>query len=175
MRKLALAIALIINQLFTIMKNLGLYCLLLACIAFQSCNKNPKDVDVKAVAEKPTSMQCYKALYEKDTLELKVNTLKSGKVTGDMVMKVFNKAQKVGKIAGKFRGDTLFVDYSFTLAMNDKVQYKNPMALLKRGNELVLGNGKIESYLGVSYFAKGQPIDFDKVKYKFTAVDCVDK
>jgi len=155
------------------MKNLGLFCLLLACIGLESCNKKPKDVD--AQAEKPVSVQCYKALYEQDTIELKINTLTTGKITGDMVMKVFNKAEKVGKIAGEFRGDTLFADYSFTLVANDKVTYKNPMALLKRGNELILGNGKIETYLGASYFAKGQPIDFDSVKYKFSAVDCVDK
>ena len=49
------------------------------------------------------------------------------------------------------------------------------MALLKKGNELILGNGKIETYLGASYFAKGQPIDFENVKYKFATVDCVDK
>lgn len=49
------------------------------------------------------------------------------------------------------------------------------MALLKRGNELILGNGKIETYLGRSYFAKDTPIDFEKVKYKFTTVDCVEK
>jgi len=156
------------------MKNLSLLCLLLACIGLESCNKNPKDVDVKALSEKPTSVQCYKALYEKDTLELKVNTLKSGKITGEMVMKVLNKAKKVGKIAGEFRGDTLFVDYSFVSGL-DKAIYKNPMALLKRGNELILGNGKIETYLGTSYFAKGHPIDFDNVKYKFTTVDCMDK
>jgi hypothetical protein len=156
------------------MKNLGLFCLLLACIGFESCNKNPKDVDVQPLAEKPTSVQCYKALFENDTLDLKINTLKNGKVTGDMVMKVFNRAEKVGKIAGEFRGDTLFVDYSF-ISGKDKATYKNPMALLKRGNELILGNGKIETYLGASYFAKGQPIDFDNVKYKFNTVDCVDK
>jgi hypothetical protein len=156
------------------MKNLSLFCLLLACIVLESCNKNPKDVDVKALSEEPTSVQCYKALYEKDTLELKVNTLKSGKITGEMVMKVLNKAKKVGKIAGEFRGDTLFVDYSFVSGL-DKAIYKNPMALLKKGNELILGNGKIETYLGTSYFAKGQPIDFDNVKYKFTTVDCMDK
>ena len=156
------------------MKNLGLFCLLLACIGLESCNKNPKNVDNQALAEKPTSVQCYKALYEKDTLDLKINTLATGKITGDMVMKVFNKAKKVGKIAGEFRGDTLFVDYSF-ISGTDKAIYKNPMALLKRGNEFILGNGKIETYLGASYFAKGQPIDFDTVKYKFTTVDCVDK
>lgn len=156
------------------MKKLGLFCLLLACIGLESCNKNPKDVDTQALAEKPTSVQCYKALYEKDTLDLKINTLATGKITGDMVMKVFNRAEKVGKIAGEFRGDTLFVDYSF-ISGTDKATYKNPMALLKRGNELILGNGKIETYLGASYFVKGQPIDFDTVKYKFTTVDCVDK
>lgn len=156
------------------MKNLGLFCLLLACIGLESCNKNPKVAESPTVDEKPTSVQCYKALYEKDTLDLKINTLQSGKVTGEMEMKVFNRAKKVGKIAGEFRGDTLFVDYSF-ISGTDKAMYKNPMALLKRGNELVLGDGKIETYLGTSYFAKGQPIDFDKVKYKFTPVDCVDK
>lgn len=156
------------------MKNLGLFCLLLACIVLESCNKKPKDVEVKDLAEKPTSVQCYKSLYDKDTLELKVNTLEKGKVTGDLVMKVFNRAKKVGKIAGEFRGDTLFVDYSFASG-KDKATYKNPMALLKRGNELILGDGKIETYLGASYFAKGQPIDFDNVKYKFSTVDCVDK
>jgi hypothetical protein len=155
------------------MKNLGLFCLLLACIGLESCNKNKKDVD--ALAEKPVSVQCYKAIYEKDTIDLKINTLSTGKISGDMMMKVFNKAKKVGKIAGEFRGDTLFADYSFTLVANDKIIYKNPMAFLKRGNELILGNGKIETYLGASYFVKGQPIDFDSVKYKFSAVDCVDK
>jgi hypothetical protein len=156
------------------MKNLSLLCLLLACIGLESCNKKPKDVEAKNLAEKPVSVECYKALYETDTLDLKVNTLKNGKVTGELVMKVLNKAKKVGKIAGEFRGDTLFVDYSFVSGL-DKAIYKNPMAMLKRGNELILGNGKIETYLGASYFAKGQPIDFDNVKYKFTPVDCVDK
>lgn len=158
------------------MKNLGLFCLLLACIGLESCNKNQsqKDADNQIVDEKPTSVQCYKALYDKDTIELKINTLSTGKITGDMVMKVFNKAEKVGTIAGEFRGDTLFADYSF-VSGKDKAVYKNPMALLKRNNELILGNGKIETYLGASYFVKGQPIDFDNVKYKFTTVDCVEK
>jgi hypothetical protein len=156
------------------MKNLGLFCFLFASIVLGSCNQKPKDVVVKKLAEKPVSVQCYNALYDKDTLDLKVNTLKNGKVTGDLVMNVFERAKKIGKIAGEFRGDTLFVDYSF-VSGTDKALYKNPMALLKKGNELILGNGKIETYLGTSYFAKGQPIDFDNVKYKFTTVDCVDK
>lgn len=159
------------------MKNVGLFCLLFISIGLASCNKkkDSKEVDAQVAAEKPTNVQCYRALYEKDTLELKINTLSAGKITGDMVMKVFNKAEKVGKIVGEFRGDTLFADYSFTQVENNKTTYKNPMAFLKKGNELILGNGKIETYMGASYFAKGHPIDFDNVKYKFTPVDCIQK
>jgi hypothetical protein len=160
------------------MKNIGLFCLLLACIGLESCNKNQNKKDVEATpvqAEKPISIQCYKALYEKDTIELKINTLKNGKITGNMVMKVFNRSKKIGKIAGEFHGDTLFAAYTFIQESNDKITYKNPMAFLKRGNELILGNGKIETTMGASYFVKSTPIDFDRVKYKFTNVDCVDK
>ena len=49
------------------------------------------------------------------------------------------------------------------------------MAFLKRGSELILGNGEIETTMGASYFVKGKPIDFDNVKYKFTVVDCVEE
>ena len=160
------------------MKNLALSCLLLACIGLQSCKKNetPKSGEAtKVQIEKPISVQCYKALYEKDTLELKMNTLKSGKITGDMVMKILDMPKKVGKIAGEFRGDTLFASYTFIQGTYDKITYKNPMAFLKRGNELIVGNGKIETTMGASYFVKGEPIDFERVKYKFTTVDCVDK
>ena len=154
------------------MKNLGLFCLLLACVGLESCNKKPKNVENQA--EKPVSSQCYKALYENDTLDLKINTLKNGKITGDMVMKFFNRPKKVGKIAGEFRGDTLFASYTFIRDVKDKITYKNPMAFLKRGNEFILGKGEIQTTLGASYLVKGT-IDFERVKFRFTTVDCVDK
>jgi hypothetical protein len=160
------------------MKNLGVFCLLLACIGFESCKKDqtPKDTEAaKTQAEKPISTTCYKALYESDTLNLTINTLKDGKVTGNMIMKIENMPDKIGEIAGGFRGDTLFADYSFIQGTNEKVKFKNPMAFLKHGNELNLGSGKIETYLGKSYFVKGTPIEFENVKYKFTTVDCTIK
>jgi hypothetical protein len=160
------------------MKNLGLFCLLLTCIGLGSCkkNENQKDVDAAQVrAENPISVQCYKALYEEDTIDLKINTLKNGKITGNMVMKLINMPVKKGKIIGEFRGDTLFASYIFIQGTNNEKTYKNPMAFLKRGNQLILGNGKIENTMGASYFVKGEPIDFDRVKYKFTDVPCIDK
>ena len=160
------------------MKNLGLFCLLFACIGFQSCKKNENQKEVEGTqiqSEKPISVQCYKALYEQDTIDLKMNTLKNGKIAGDMEMKFFNMPKKVGKIAGEFRGDTLFASYTFIQGDNEKITYKNPMAFLKRGNEFILGNGKIETTMGASYFVKGEPIDFERVKFKFKTVECVDK
>jgi len=159
------------------MKKGILFCLLLTCIGFVNCNKNQsqKSIENQNLEEKPVSVQCYIALYEKDTIDLKINTLNKGKITGNMDMKLENTPIKSGKISGEFRGDTLFVDYSFTQGTNDKVVFKNPMAFLKSGNELILGNGKIETYLGASYFAKGEHIDFENVKYKFKPLDCIKK
>jgi uncharacterized protein YrrD len=158
------------------MKNLGLFCLLFACIGFGSCknNENEKVVDAEKVeAEKIVSVACYKALYEKDTIDLKINSLQDGTVTGDMEMIVFDMPEKHGKISGEFRGDTLFASYTFIQGGYEKKTYKNPMAFLKKGDELILGNGKIEFAMGASYFVKGEPIDFESVKYRFTTVDCV--
>jgi uncharacterized protein YrrD len=159
------------------MKNLGLFCLLFALIGFESCKKNESEEVVGAdqvEAEKPVSVACYKALYEKDTIDLKINTLEDGKITGNMEMIIFNMPKKHGKIVGEFRGDTLFASYTFIQGGYEKKTYKNPMAFLKKADELILGNGKIEVAMGASYFAKGESIDFERVKYKFTSVDCVD-
>lgn len=160
------------------MKNLTVFCLLLSCIVFESCKNNTNEKIVEAKidqTEKPISVQCFKALYEKDTIVLKINTLKNGNITGNMEMAIFNMPKKIGKIYGEFHGDTLFANYTFIQGGYEKVTYKNPMAFLKRGNELILGNGKIETTMGASYFVKSTPIDFDRVKYKFTSTNCDDK
>ncbi len=160
------------------MKTPVLFCLLFVCLGFQSCkkNQNEKVVESSGVeAEKPLKVQCYKAFYEQDTIELRVNTLKNGKITGDMEMKFFKMPKKVGEIIGEFRGDTLFASYTFIEGTNEKITFKNPMAFLKRGDELFLGNGKIQTTMGASYFVKGIPIDFESVKFKLKPVDCTDK
>lgn len=47
------------------------------------------------------------------------------------------------------------------------------MAFLKRGNQLILGNGEMQTTMGATYFVKGSPIDFERVKFKFTTIDCI--
>ncbi|RZJ54200.1 MAG: hypothetical protein EOO44_05895 [Flavobacterium sp.] len=160
------------------MRNLTLSCLLLACIGLQSCknNENTKEaVAAKAEAEKVVSTECYKAIYESDTLDLKLNTLKSGKLNGDLIMKVSPSTVRTGEIAGEFHGDTLFVDYTFTDNVNKGKTFKNPMALLKREKQLILGNGTMQTTMGVTYLVKDKPIDFERVKYKFDSAECAEK
>lgn len=157
------------------MKNLCLFYLLIVFIAVESCNKSPKESSSPAEVDKIVQVNCYTAIYDKDTINLKTNTLEDGTISGTMEMKFIDMPIKVGTIAGKFRGDTLFADYTFHQGDNEKVTFKNPMALLKNGEKLILGNGQIETYLGASYFAKGKPIDFENVKFKFTTVACAKK
>ena len=160
------------------MKKTVLLCLVLASVGFQSCKNDEKQKQIeaaKAEGEKVVNTECFKAIYEKDTIDLNVNTLKNGKVSGDMVMKVAKAPERTGEVAGEFKGDTLFIDYTFVDTANKDTKFKNPMALLKRDNQLILGNGKMQTTMGVTYLVKDKPIDFENVKYKFSAVDCVEK
>ncbi|MDP5200096.1 hypothetical protein [Flavobacterium sp. DG2-3] len=157
------------------MKNLTLSCLLLSVIGLQSCKNEEKQKAaeaVKAEGEAVVSSACYKAIYEKDTIDLKLNTLKNGKLAGDMVMKVAPSTVRTGEVAGEFHGDTLFVDYTFKDNVNGNKTFKNPMALLKRDKKLILGNGVMQTTMGVTYLVKDQPIDFESVKYKFDETEC---
>lgn len=157
------------------MKKIIMFGVLFALVGLQSCKKEQKQEttdDSQAQSEIPANANCYEAVYEKDTLNLSTITEKDGKISGRLVMNVSGEPLRDGKIEGKFKGDTLFCAYTFTLASQKEVTHKNPMAFLKKGNELILGNGEIEMYLGASYFKKGKPIDFEKVKYHFTATDC---
>ncbi|OCB70227.1 hypothetical protein [Flavobacterium crassostreae] len=149
--------------------------LLLSSAIFVSCkNKESDAVPEAKLPQEPQTVtaSCYKAIYQKDTLDLQLNQANNGTVSGDMVMAIENMPKKVGTLSGKFHGDTLFASYTFIQGGYQKKTYKNPMAFLKRADTLILGNGQIQTTMGASYFVKGSPIDFDTVKYNFTAVDC---
>lgn len=156
------------------MKKSSLVCALLVCIGLQSCKNSEKEKTVTPVAteaENPADFDYYQALYEQDTIDLKIKAVAAGKIDGTMTMKIFNMPVKEGELVGEFRGDTLFASYTFIQGGYEKKTYKNPMAFLKKENQLILGNGQIETSMGASYFVKGTPIDFERVKYKFSKVE----
>jgi hypothetical protein len=81
--------------------------------------------------------------------------------------------QKKLEISGEFRGDTLFASYTF-IQGGYKEKHIKINGILKRGDDLILGNGEIQITLGLHILLMAA-IDFDRVKYKFTAVECVDE
>ena len=153
------------------MKSKILMITIYSCFTMMSCKKEAESTKT-AIADAP-QVDCYQAIFEKDTVNLKINTFKDGTVTGNMTMKQFETPTKEGEINGGYHGDTLMVDYNYKSGTTDKTNYENPLALLKRGNELIMGNGKIETYLGKTFFVKNAPIDYENIRFKFTKLDCV--
>ena len=156
--------------------------ILFACIIslfIYSCNQGAKKNPNTSTDSTSLVKTCYIAVFETDTAHLITFADTTGKITGDLTMKYgevqansLEKVVNVGTIAGEFRGDTLFVDYTHTSGSINKKGFKNPLAFLKVGENLVLGVGQIETHLGRSYFVKDKPIDFEIGRFRFVPVDC---
>ncbi|PRY55149.1 hypothetical protein B0I27_101117 [Arcticibacter pallidicorallinus] len=118
--------------------------------------------------------QCYVAIDGPDTAYLNLDSRADGKISGKLLIDFSEKPDNEGGLDGEFKGDTLYVNYTFTTG-ESKTIYKNPLAFLKDNNRLLLGVGEIESYLGKSYFKKGTAIDFERGRFKFDPIDCQDQ
>ena len=145
--------------------------LMLACACTSGTNKKQSQTDSLAAGNAIQSSDCYIAIDGEDTAYLNIQSQASGKVTGKMLINYSGKPNNNGTLAGEFKGDTLFADYTFTIGENKTVN-RNPLAFLKEDRRMLLGVGVIETYLGRSYFAKGKPIDFEKGRFKFDGIEC---
>lgn len=150
----------------------GLVCM----AAFQfGCTQGNKDTAQQlSEVDSVISTRCFVAADGKDTADLKVDSLASGKIKGFLTINYFEKDKNEGEIDGTFKGDTLFVDYTFKIGTKNKAVYKNPLALLRKDGKMVLGVGQIETSLGRSYFVKGKPINFERGRFVFDPVACKD-
>jgi hypothetical protein len=160
----------------TMMKRNMLYLATMALPVLFSCNQEGNKAaelkDSLAKADTMTNKQCFVAVDGKDTANLSVNTMHDGKVSGKLVINYAEKGKNDGEIEGAYKGDTLFVDYTFKIGTENKTIYKNPLAFLNKEGKLTLGVGQIETNLGRSYFVKGRPISFDKGRFTFEPADC---
>lgn len=153
------------------MKNPGLYLSFLAIPLMFSCNQSEnKTAELKDSSS--IHKECFMAIDEKDTASLVLNHFESGKITGHLLINYTDKGKNDGEIAGTYKGDTLFVDYTFKIGTENKTMYKNPLAFLKKDGKLILGVGQIETSMGKSYFVKGKPISFEKGRFTFDPTDC---
>lgn len=159
------------------MKKLTFYPVLFLFPLLFSCNQGNKSAKeastVTAVKTDSLSKEeCFAAIDSNDKADLKIKTLSDGTVTGSMVINYFEKGKNDGTLEGKFKGDTLFADYTFKIGTQNPVVYKNPLAFLKKDGKLILGVGQIVTSMGRSYFVKGKAIRFDKSKFTFSPVAC---
>lgn len=159
------------------MKKPGLYLSFLALPLMFSCNQSTSNSSelkdsLSAVTDTIDRKTCFVAIDAKDTANLTLIKSDKDKITGHLVIDYVDKGKNEGEISGAYKGDTLFVDYTFKIGTANKTLYKNPLAFLKKDGQLVLGVGQIETTLGRSYFVKGKPISFDKGRFTFTPADC---
>lgn len=161
------------------MKKTGLYLSFLALpLAFSCTQTGNKSSDLKdtlnSVSAAVASKECFVAVDARDTARLILHKSDNGKITGHLVINYLDKGKNDGEISGAYKGDTLFVDYTFKIGTTNTTTYKNPLALLKKEGELVLGVGQIETTMGRSYFVKGKPISFEKGRFTFVPTDCME-
>lgn len=149
-----------------------------------SCNNTSKkqstaDIDSLTNHLKP-GKHCYLAISAKDTASLVLDITETGKISGKLDIK-YNNADTVtttrestsGELQmAAFKGDTLRADYSFISGPKGKTTYNNPVALLHKGDSLIMGYGRLYTYLGRNYFDPATPIGFAKSKFRFAPAEC---
>jgi hypothetical protein len=157
------------------MKTYLLTCMsiILFCIAAcdQKRGKEASQQEADSLAA-TSERECYIAVFEKDTAYMNIERTEKSKVLGDLLIKYGENPKNEGKFTGDFRGDTLFVTYTYTVGTYTEKIIQNPLAFLAKGDSLILGIGQIETYVGRSYFKKGAPIDFDKGRFRFVKTEC---
>jgi hypothetical protein len=144
-----------------------------------SCNRGTKNPALRTDDNYfKNAEQCFIAVYQKDSAFLKFKTIQNGKIQGRLVIKysepepnALEKEFYHGEITGKFTKDTLFADFVFADGKN-RVLYRNPIALLRKNNKLVLGFGAIVNYLGRSWFIHRQAINFTRSRFQFVPTEC---
>ena len=136
-----------------------------------SCSQDPKNSSDQAEVEDVLKDSvCYASTFEADKANMVLKNYESGKVGGSLNIDNASGKNNIGTLNGKFRGDTLFVDYKFTSGTKDV--FTNPLAFLKKDDKLIMGVGQIETTMGRSYFVKDKPINFEVGKFVFEEENC---
>jgi hypothetical protein len=153
-------------------KSLYVLCFLAAGTLYSCSQGSEQKAEVGATKLDSANMQCYAAADGVDSASLKLITDKDGKVTGSLLINYLEKGDSHGELLGKFKGDTLFVDYSFQIGNTNETFYKNPLAFLKKDGKLLMGVGQIETFLGKSSFVDNSKISFDRGRFIFAPEEC---
>lgn len=149
-------------------------------LATAACNPNtrqtagdaavPADEDTARMTIQIPETVCYENISARDTVTLKVETFPNV-VTGTLVYSIFEKDKNTGEIEGKFMGDTLLADYTFT---SEGTRSTRQVIFLIRDSVAIEGYGEVEEKDGKMIFRDIRKIDFSKGT-KLAKVSCVEE
>ena len=125
-----------------------------------ACKKEEKPeipkCDLPAKESLSNSSACYSYIKNKDTIQANL-ILQSGKVSGDLIYKLFEKDKNTGAITGTMKGDTLYANYTF---MSEGASSIREVAFLRKNSRLIEGYGDMEAVSGKMVFKDKKSINF---------------
>lgn len=142
--------------------------LLFIIVVLYSCSQNNNTTDTIPKTSTVDSL-CYASVLGSDSAKMVLSDDK-GIIKGTLSLLFSEKDDLSGQIAGSFKGDTLFLDYTYRIGKK-KAYFQNPFVFLKKDGKYYQGYGEITSTLGRTHFKEDVPIDFTK-GFVFSAVDC---
>lgn len=131
--------------------------ILLAATLIWSCDTSGSD-------HKTTKM-LYRAINKTDTAVFNVSVT-DGQFKGLYEISYGGEYRDSGEVSGYVKGDTLAGNYLYQRVGIEQL-HRIPIALLKKGDKLIMGVGSMEIYLERTYFKPGVPIDYEHVKFIF--------
>lgn len=123
-----------------------------SCSSTESIDKN----DVKTL---------YSGINKSDTAKLFIK-LTDKEFYGQLEINYRGAFKDSGDVSGIVKGDTLKGTYRYQHYGIEK-WHSMPISLLKKHNQLIMGEGPMEIYMGMYYFKKNRPIDYQKPKFVF--------
>lgn len=107
----------------------------------------------------------YKAVNRADTATLRLN-LTDKAFYGQFEINYHGAYKDSGGVTGIIKGDTLRGTYRFQHYGIEK-WHSMPIALLKKNNRLIMGEGLMEIYMGMYYFKKNTTINYQNPRFVF--------
>ena len=116
----------------------------------------------------------YRAVNDKDTALLSFIKLEDNRFFGQYEIRYGGVRKDSGELRGIISGDTIKGSFYYH-PYGGGVLKRYPVALLKRKNKLLLGEGVISVYMGIPSFMKGEPIDYSNPEFVFEEIKKRDK
>ncbi|TKC63744.1 hypothetical protein FBD94_05190 [Pedobacter hiemivivus] len=107
----------------------------------------------------------YQAINKGDTAILKIK-LTDKEFYGQYEVNYHGAYKDSGGVTGIIKGDTLKGTYRFQHYGIEK-WHTAPIALLKKDDQLIMGEGSLEIYMNIPYFKKHIPINYKNPKFVF--------